>query len=87
MAKLSQYKLAILSNGSPRMLSAVVEGASLKGVFTDVISVDEVKIYKTSPRVYGLVSQHLGVSNCAVTSPRISGTSPAPKALGSGPAG
>jgi hypothetical protein len=26
-----------------------------------VISAEEVKIYKTSPRVYGLVSDHLGV--------------------------
>lgn len=66
LAKLSRYKLAILSNGSPRMLSAAVERAGLKGVFTDVISVDEVKIYKTSPRVYGLVSQHLGVADSAV---------------------
>jgi len=66
LAKLSQYKLAILSNGSPRMLSAAVDSASLKGVFTDVISVDEVKIYKTSPRVYGLMSQHLGVSDGAI---------------------
>jgi len=66
LAKLSRFKLAILSNGSPRMLSAVVESAGLNGVFTDVISADEVKIYKTSPRVYGLVSQHLGVSDSAV---------------------
>jgi len=66
LAKLSRFKLAILSNGSPRMLSAAVEGAGLKGVFTDVISADEVKIYKTSSRVYGLVSQHLGVSDSAV---------------------
>src|SRR5271169_2690128 len=42
LAKLSQYKLAILSNGSPRMLSAAVESAGLNGVFTDLISVDEV---------------------------------------------
>ena len=66
LAKLSQYKLAILSNGSPRMLSAVVESARLNGVFTNVISVDEVKIYKTSPRVYGLVSEHLGVAHSGV---------------------
>ena len=66
LAKLSRFKLAILSNGSPRMLSAAVESAGLNGVFTDVISADEVKIYKTSPRVYGLVSQHLGVSDSAV---------------------
>lgn len=66
LAKLLQYKLAILSNGSPRMLSAAVESARLNGVFTDLISVDEVKIYKPSPRVYGLVSLHLGVADNAV---------------------
>lgn len=66
LTKLSHYKLGILSNGSPRMLAAAVESAGLNDVFTDVISADEVKIYKTSPRVYRLVSQHLGVSNCAV---------------------
>ena len=58
--------IALLSNGSPRMVSAAVESASLNGVFTNVVSVDEVKIYKTSPRVYGLVSQHLGVADSAV---------------------
>jgi 2-haloacid dehalogenase len=66
LAKLSRFKLAILSNGTPRMLSAAVESAGLNGVFTDLISADELKIYKTSPRVYGLVSQHLGVPDSAV---------------------
>jgi 2-haloacid dehalogenase len=66
LAKLSRYKLAILSNGSPAMLAPVVENAGLKDVFTYVISADEVKIYKTSPRVYGLVSRHVGVSDSAV---------------------
>jgi 2-haloacid dehalogenase len=66
LAKLAQYKLAILSNGSPKMLDAVVESTGLKGIFAEVISADEVKIYKSSPRVYGLVSQHLGVSNSAI---------------------
>jgi 2-haloacid dehalogenase len=66
LARLSQYKMAILSNGSPKMLAAAVENANLHGIFADVISVDEVKIYKTSPRAYGLVSQHLGVPGGAV---------------------
>jgi 2-haloacid dehalogenase len=66
LAKLSHFKLAILSNGTPRMLSVAVESAGLNSVFTDVISADEVKIYKTSPRVYGLVSRHLRVPNSAV---------------------
>jgi 2-haloacid dehalogenase len=66
LAKLSRFKLAILSNGTPRMLSAAVESAGLNGLFTDLISADEVKIYKTSPRVYGLVSPDLGVPDSAV---------------------
>jgi len=66
LAKLSQYKLAILSNGSPKMLAAAEESAGVRGVFTAVISADEVKIYKPSPRVYGLISQRLGVSESTV---------------------
>jgi 2-haloacid dehalogenase len=66
LGKLSQKKLAILSNGSPKMLTAAVENAGLGGVFTDLISADEVRIYKSSPRVYGLVSQHLGVPDSAI---------------------
>jgi 2-haloacid dehalogenase len=66
LTKLSHYKLGILSNGSPRMLAAAMESAGVNSAFTDVISVDEVKIFKPSPRVYGLVSQHLGVADSAV---------------------
>jgi 2-haloacid dehalogenase len=66
LAKLSHYKLAILSNGSPKMLAGAVESAGLKGIFAEVISVDEVKIYKPSPRAYALVSQHLRVPHSAV---------------------
>ena len=64
--KLSQYKLAILSNGSSKMLTAAVKSAGLKGAFADLISADEVKIYKSSPLVYGLVSQHLGEPDNAI---------------------
>jgi 2-haloacid dehalogenase len=66
LAELRKHKLAILSNGSPRMLAAGVESARLKGVFADVISVEEVKIYKSSPRVYALASQHLAVPDNAI---------------------
>lgn len=66
LQSLSRYKLAILSNGSPRMLAAVVESAGLMGVFADVISVDEVKIFKPSPRVYGLAARHLKVAQDAI---------------------
>jgi 2-haloacid dehalogenase len=66
LGKLSGYKRAILSNGAPKMLGAVVANAGLDGVFDEVISVDEVKIYKPSPRVYALVPQRFGVDASAV---------------------
>jgi 2-haloacid dehalogenase len=46
--------LAILSNGSPVMLDAAVCSNSLELYFTEIISVDRVKTYKPSPRVYAL---------------------------------
>jgi len=47
-------RLAILSNGSPRMLESAVRHNGLESCFAAVISVDRVKIYKPSPRVYAL---------------------------------
>lgn len=66
LAKLAQYKLAILSNGSPAMLAAVVTNAGLASTFSDLISVDEAGIYKPSPRAYGLASQHLRVPSSEI---------------------
>jgi len=53
--------LAILSNGSPRMLAGVVRSSGLDGVFTHVLSVDAVAVYKPSPRVYELAPLALEV--------------------------
>ncbi len=50
-------RLAILSNGSPSMLDAIVRHAGLEKVFEHVISVEEVCIYKPSRRVYRLAMQ------------------------------
>ncbi|HMK13678.1 MAG TPA: haloacid dehalogenase type II [Burkholderiales bacterium] len=58
---LSHCKLAILSNGSPRMLKAMVKNNGLGKAFDAIISVDEVKIFKPSPRVYALASKKLKV--------------------------
>jgi 2-haloacid dehalogenase len=46
--------LAILSNGSPQMLDAAVRNNGLDSYFTEIISVDRLKTYKPSPRVYAL---------------------------------
>lgn len=63
---LSEYPLAILSNGSPRMLQAAVQSAGLQGILSHVISVDEVKIYKPNPRVYELAAQKLALTETAI---------------------
>lgn len=66
LARLSQYTLAILSNGSPRMLDAVVEHTGLTRHLARVISVEEVRTYKPSPVVYDLAPKHLGVPREAI---------------------
>jgi 2-haloacid dehalogenase len=53
--------LAILSNGSPAMLDSAVRNSGLESCFAEVISVDRVKTYKPSPRVYALGPETLHV--------------------------
>ncbi len=52
-------KLAILSNGTPRMLAAAAESAGLAPLLGAVLSVEKVGIYKPSPIVYRLALDHL----------------------------
>jgi 2-haloacid dehalogenase len=56
---LSGRPLAILSNGTPKMLQAVVESAGLRGIFSQVISANEVKTYKPNPAIYQLAARKL----------------------------
>jgi 2-haloacid dehalogenase len=56
-----RYTLAILSNGSPRMLQAAVESSGLTPYLQHALSVDGLKIYKPSPAVYELVPKTMGV--------------------------
>ncbi|XIA65714.1 haloacid dehalogenase type II [Bradyrhizobium sp. TZ2] len=56
-------KLAILSNGEPRMLEAAAKSAGIRDVLDEIISVEEVKIFKVSPRVYNLAPERMKVSN------------------------
>jgi 2-haloacid dehalogenase len=56
-------RLAILSNGEPRMLEAAARSAGILPLLDDVVSVEEVKIFKPSPRVYNLAPERLRVSN------------------------
>jgi 2-haloacid dehalogenase len=55
-------RLAILSNGTPRMLTAAVEAADIAGSLDAVLSVEAVRRYKPRPEAYTLVSEGLAVA-------------------------
>lgn len=54
-------RLAILSNGSPSMLDGLLRAAALEKSFEQVISVEDVGIYKPSRRVYRLAMQKFAI--------------------------
>src|SRR6202165_5901784 len=64
--KAQGVKLAILSNGEPKMLEAAAKSAGIRDLLDDVISVEEVKIFKVSPRVYWLATERMKVTNAEV---------------------
>ncbi len=54
LLKEKNFKLAILSNGTPSLLSELVKSNNLNNLFDDLFSIEEVKIYKPHPQVYDL---------------------------------
>ena len=52
--KEKNYKLAILSNGTPFLLNELVKSNNLDNIFDDVFSIQEVKTYKPDPKVYNI---------------------------------
>ncbi|MBH0237088.1 haloacid dehalogenase type II [Methylobrevis albus] len=54
-------KIAILSNGSPKMLDKAVSAAGLDGLFDEVLSVDAIHVYKPDPQVYDIVTNRFRV--------------------------
>jgi len=52
--KEKKYKLAILSNGTQSLLDELVNSNDLESIFDDVLSVEEVRIYKPHPNVYNI---------------------------------
>ena len=59
-------KTAILSNGTPAMLGAAVGRAGLGPMFDDVLSVEDVGVFKPDPRVYQLAVDRLGCPAAAI---------------------
>jgi 2-haloacid dehalogenase len=58
--KVAGYSMVVFSNGSPVMLSGIMNAANLHPYFKGFVSVDEVKVYKPSPIVYRHVASSLG---------------------------
>jgi 2-haloacid dehalogenase len=62
LADLKGYKLAILSNGSTDMLTALVRNSGLDRMLDAVISIDSKRVFKPSPEAYALVETRLGLA-------------------------
>jgi 2-haloacid dehalogenase len=58
----SGQQIAILSNGSPAMLEAVVKSSGLEELVQIILSVEMVGIFKPDPAVYQLAVNQLGVT-------------------------
>ena len=52
--KKKNYKLAILSNGTPFLLNELVKSNNLDNIFDNIFSIEEVKTYKPDPKVYNI---------------------------------
>ena len=57
------FKLAILSNGTPSLLDELVKSNNLDKLFDDIFSIEEVGIYKPDSRVYDLPIKKYKIKN------------------------
>ena len=53
------FKLAILSNGTPTLLSELVKSNKLDNLFNDLFSIEDVGVYKPDSKVYDLSLIHI----------------------------
>ena len=65
--KKKNFKLAILSNGTPDLLNELVESNNLNNLFDDLFSIEEVKIYKPDSRVYELPIKKYRIKSDEIT--------------------
>ena len=55
--KENDFKLAILSNGTPSLLKELVKSNNLENIFDDIFSIEEVGVYKPDSKVYDIPIQ------------------------------
>jgi 2-haloacid dehalogenase len=56
------FRVAVLSNGEPKMLEAAAQHAGIRPLLDRIVSVEEVQVFKPSPRVYALATERMGVT-------------------------
>ena len=61
--KEKNYKLSILSNGTPSLLNELVKSNNLENLFDDIFSIEEVGIYKPDSKVYDLPIKKYKIKN------------------------
>ena len=61
LTDMKDRKLAILSNGNPDMLNALVRNSGLDGVLDATISIDGKRVFKPSPDAYTLIEENLHI--------------------------
>jgi 2-haloacid dehalogenase len=61
------YATAVLSNGSPSMLTAAVNGAGIGPLLDHVISIEDAGVFKTHPRTYQLAIDRLGIPKSTIS--------------------
>ena len=52
--KKKNYKLSILSNGTPALLNELVKSNDLENIFDDLFSIEEAGVYKPDSKVYDM---------------------------------
>ncbi len=65
--KKKNFKLSILSNGTPDLLNELVENNKLNNLFDDLFSIEDVKIYKPDPSVYELPVKKYKIKSGEIT--------------------
>ena len=65
--KKKNFKLAILSNGTPDLLNELVASNKLNNLFDDLFSIEEVKVYKPDSRVYEIPLKKYNLQNNEIT--------------------
>ena len=65
--KKKNFKLAILSNGTPALLDELVASNKLNNLFDDLFSIEEVKVYKPDSRVYEIPVKKYNVKASEIT--------------------